>query len=193
MGVIASQITSPTIVYSIVYSDSDQRKHQSSASLAFVRGNPRGPGNSPHKWPITGKMFPFDDVIMSWIRVLPCYFGHAILGMCIPSEWLSAGLFNLWNDYVAFFFWCFSTRISAPTVLTNTWLLIHDFTLSINVLDIITSPALVQIMAWRRPPMVVSLPTHICVARPQWVKIYCLWAFLPLKQCWVSAQRCICN
>ena len=38
-------------------------------------------------------------------------------------------------------------------------------------------PALVQIMAWRRPgdkplsePMMVSLPTHICVTRPQWVK-----------------------
>ena len=37
-------------------------------------------------------------------------------------------------------------------------------------------PALVQIMAWRRPgdkplsePMMVSLPTHICVTRPQWV------------------------
>ena len=38
MGAIASQITSLTIVYSIVYSDADQRKHRSSASLAFVRG-----------------------------------------------------------------------------------------------------------------------------------------------------------
>ena len=38
MGAIASQITSLTIVYSIVYSDADQRKHQSSAPLAFVRG-----------------------------------------------------------------------------------------------------------------------------------------------------------
>ena len=39
------------------------------------------------------------------------------------------------------------------------------------------NPALVQIMAWRRPgdkplsePMMVRLPTHICVTRPQWVK-----------------------
>ena len=38
MGAIASQITSLTIVYSTVYSDADQRKHQSSASLTFVRG-----------------------------------------------------------------------------------------------------------------------------------------------------------
>ena len=64
MGAIASQITSLTIVYSIVYSDADRKKHQSSASLAFVRGNHRGPVNSPHKWPVTRKMFPFDDIIM---------------------------------------------------------------------------------------------------------------------------------
>ena len=43
-GAIASQTTSLTIVYSIVYSDVDQRKHQSSASLAFVRGIHRGNG-----------------------------------------------------------------------------------------------------------------------------------------------------
>ena len=64
MGVIASQITSLGIVYSTVYSDADQRKHQSSASLAFVRGIHRGPVISPHEWPVTRKMFPFDDVIM---------------------------------------------------------------------------------------------------------------------------------
>ena len=64
MGAIASLITSLTIVNSTVYSDADQRKHQSSASLAFVRGIQRGPVNSPHKWPVTRKMFPFDDVIM---------------------------------------------------------------------------------------------------------------------------------
>ena len=39
-------------------------------------------------------------------------------------------------------------------------------------------PALLQIMAWRRPgdkplsePMMVSLLTHICVTRPQWVNV----------------------
>ena len=64
MGAIASLITSLTIVYSTVYSDEDQRKHQSSASLAFVWGIHRGAVNSPHKWPVTWKMFPFDDVIV---------------------------------------------------------------------------------------------------------------------------------
>ena len=64
MTMLASQITSLTVVYSIVYSGVNQRKHQSSASLAFVREIHRGPMNFPHKWPVTRKMFPFDDVIM---------------------------------------------------------------------------------------------------------------------------------
>ena len=53
MGMMASQITSLKIVFSAVYSDADQRKHQSSVSLAFVQGIHRGPLNSPHKWPVT--------------------------------------------------------------------------------------------------------------------------------------------
>ena len=64
MITMASQITSLTVVYSIVYSDADQRKHQNSVSLAFVWGIHRGPVNSPHKGTVTRKMFPFDDVIM---------------------------------------------------------------------------------------------------------------------------------
>ena len=64
LGAIASQITNLTIVFSTVYLDTDQRNHQSSASLAFLRGIHRSPVNSPHKWPVTRKNFPFDDVIM---------------------------------------------------------------------------------------------------------------------------------
>ena len=73
MGAMASQITSFTIVYSTVYSGANQRKHQSSAPLAFVRGIHRRPVNSPHKGPVMRKMFPFDDVIMGsdngWLHV----------------------------------------------------------------------------------------------------------------------------
>ena len=68
MGDIASQITSLKIVYSTLYSDTDQRKHQSSASLAFVWGIHRRTVNSAHKWPVTRKIFPFDDVIMSLLN-----------------------------------------------------------------------------------------------------------------------------
>ena len=64
MGEMASQITSIPIVYLSVYSGADQRKHQSPASLAFMRRIHRWPVNSPYKGPVTRKMFPFDDAIM---------------------------------------------------------------------------------------------------------------------------------
>ena len=76
---LASQITSLTVVYSIVYSGVNQRKHQSSASLAFVQEIHRGPVNFSHKWPVTRKMFPFDDVIM-------IHWKYAVLrGIGIPN------------------------------------------------------------------------------------------------------------
>ena len=78
MSAMASQITSLTIVYSCFYSGADQRKPQSSASLAFVRGFHRWPVNSPHKGPITQKMFPFDDVIMKLADILRKTFRLAI-------------------------------------------------------------------------------------------------------------------
>ena len=64
MSTMASLINSLTIVYSTVYSDTDQRSHQSSASLSFVRAYHQWPVTSPHKGPVTWKMFPFDDIIM---------------------------------------------------------------------------------------------------------------------------------
>ena len=57
MSAMAFQITSLTIVYSTVYSGADQRKHQRSTPLAFVRGIHRWPVNSPHNGPVTRKMF----------------------------------------------------------------------------------------------------------------------------------------
>ena len=66
MTTMASQITSPTIVYSTVYSDADQRKQ------------------FPHKWPVTRKMFPFDDVIMS--KRGPWKPGKLVCLLKIPPE-----------------------------------------------------------------------------------------------------------
>ena len=57
MGAMASQITSLTIVYSTVYSGADQRKHQSSASLAFVWGIHRGRWIPRTKCQLRGKCF----------------------------------------------------------------------------------------------------------------------------------------
>ena len=64
MSVVASRITGVSIVYSNVCSGADQRKHQSSASLASVREIHRWPVKPPHKGPVTRKKFSFDDVIM---------------------------------------------------------------------------------------------------------------------------------
>ena len=89
MGAIASQITSFTIGYSIVYSDADQRKHQSSALLAFVR-----PMNSLHKWPVTREMFPFDDVIMiSSHKALRCLI-LAATPLVVSTVWTTLFIFS---------------------------------------------------------------------------------------------------
>ena len=93
MRAMASQINGVSIFYSAVGSGRDERVHQSSASLAFVRGIHRWPVNSPRRRPATRKMFPFDDVIMWrdfvceestghwWIP--PQRVGNAVL-WCLP-------------------------------------------------------------------------------------------------------------
>ena len=78
MGTMVSQITSLTIVYSVIYSGTDQRKHQSYMLLAFVRGIHRGPVISQHKWPVTQKMLPFDDIIMRLYELIVQIFQEYI-------------------------------------------------------------------------------------------------------------------
>ena len=63
MSAVPSQITSVSIVCSTVCSGEDQRKHQSSASLAFVRGIHRWPMDSPNKRPVTRKYY---HLVMPW-------------------------------------------------------------------------------------------------------------------------------
>ena len=119
MGAMASQITSLTIVYSTVYSGADQRKHQSSTSLAFVRGIHRRSVNSPHKWPVTRKMFSFDDVIMPimilfmylvrhikfiaskmiyWFRLKYAWHDRSIWVQVISRPWWKSEVNSLWHS-----------------------------------------------------------------------------------------------
>ena len=97
MSSMASQITNLTIVCSKVYSGADQRKHQSSASLAFVRGIHQ----SRHKGPVTQKIFPFDDVIMVlWVvknRLPPCWLGSIIYHVLIRKNPTSLSYTNYFN------------------------------------------------------------------------------------------------
>ena len=67
MSAMASQITSITIVYSTVYS---MRKSKEISKPRVTGLCDRWLVNSPHKGPITRKMFPFDDVIM-WQDSVP--------------------------------------------------------------------------------------------------------------------------
>ena len=69
MSAMESQITVVSMVCSTVCSGADQRKHQSSTSLAFMRGIHQWPVYSPNKGSVTRKMFPFDDVIMAKIHL----------------------------------------------------------------------------------------------------------------------------
>ena len=90
MSAMASQITIPSIVYSTVYSGADQGKLQSSASLAFVRGIHRCAVNSSHKWPVTRKILPFDDVII--IELQHTTAKQLVHSHCSDVKWVSRHL-----------------------------------------------------------------------------------------------------
>ena len=94
MDAMASQTTSLTVVYSSIYSGADQRKHQSSTSLTFVRGIHRWPVNSPHKGPVTQKMFPFDDVIMMPWGI--SHLGQHWFSQCFLTCWVTNHCLNQW-------------------------------------------------------------------------------------------------
>ena len=131
MGAMASQITSLIIVYLTVYSGADQRKHQSSASLAFVWGIHRWPVNSPHKWPVTRKMFQFDDVIMSCRHSLGdvlFVIGIKIICICLGVfflSWLKVGDFNsnvikriliIFSQWMFSFHWYISNTFARTSI-----------------------------------------------------------------------------
>ena len=163
MSPTASQITSLTIVYSIVYSGTDQRKHQSSASLVFVRGIHRRPVNSLHKWPVTRKMFPFDDVIvqrdlLAVILVITNFRGFSF-------SWIERRVLTLWHTL------CISRMRSHHLKLISPgqngrhfaddifrcnfreWkidILIKISLKFVPISPIDNNPPLVYIMAWRR-------------------------------------------
>ena len=123
MGTVASQITSIAIVYSTVYSDADQRKHQSSASLAFVPGIHRGPVNSPHKGPVTRKMFPFDDVIMHrTLHGIYLDLSKLVSAVC-PKSLKKNSYWITKNNYISNMYICFTRKSLVITLflLTSEW------------------------------------------------------------------------
>ena len=90
VGATASQITNLTIVYSTVYSGANQRKHQCSASLIFMRRIHRWPVNFPHKGPLARKMFSFhDDVIM--------FGGTCVLIITLSNYYILVNTIIIWG------------------------------------------------------------------------------------------------
>ena len=131
MSTIESHITSLTIVYSTVYSGADQRKHQSSASLASVRVIHRWPVNSPHKGPVTRKIFPFDDVIMKHWYVL-----YGLLCSYLIGPW------DMWQNESTIFTLITQKRFVGTRIgITLRWI---PWYLTI------TNLTLFQVMAWCR-------------------------------------------
>ena len=150
-------------------------------------GNSPGPVNSPHKGPVTWKMFPFDDVIMrfsGWMLVI--VFGNGAYptrtmwhvrkkrSISIPKH--TTNCINTLRPRQ-------NGRHFADDIFKriflneNVWIPIKISLKFVPKGPISNIPAMVQIMAWRRPgdkplsePMIARLPTHICVTRPQWVK-----------------------
>ena len=152
ISVMASQITSLTIVYSTLYSGAEQIKHQSSASLAFVRGIHRWPVNSPHSGPVTLKIFPF------WWR-------HHENG----SYWTHCG-----QDKMASIF---EKTFKLHFLEWNCLYLYWYFTGPIK-----NNRILVQIRAWHRTgdtQLAEHMPSfffmYMCVTRPQWVNLMDKW------------------
>ena len=121
MGMMASKITSLTIVFPTVYSGAAQRKHQNSKSLAFVWGIHWSSVNSPHKgqWlvdkePVMQKMFPFDDVItlLKWkapgniiIRKWQIPFDINTIATRLPYTACTMISYLMLQPWVEFFFW----------------------------------------------------------------------------------------
>ena len=144
MGTIASQITSLTSVYSTVYSDADQRKHKSSATLAFLRGIHRGPVNI---WTVTRKMFPFDDVIMCITsRTLASYIPAASL---LENE-------NMWK-----LFYKSVNEVSKQYIREKWHLVLCDLYKALKhfyyiLFSVLATPLGTQSPFWRRWSSVVS-------------------------------------
>ena len=96
-----------------------KEKNQSSASLAFVREIDRWPVNSPHKGPVTRKMFPFDDVIMTDISLaLEQSHNCANVSLVTPNDMSTIGRYN----------WIQQEKLNVNSVTTSNFqVYVRDF------------------------------------------------------------------
>ena len=119
MSAMATQITGVSIVCSAVCSGGDQRKHQSSASVDFVRGINRWPVKFPDKVPVTREMLPFDDVVVCFTFVIISKIGKYLYGniiRLINSLWPSDALWRQrsGSTLAQVIAWCRHTALIKP-------------------------------------------------------------------------------
>ena len=135
MSAMASQITSPAIVYNLFGRRSN--KTSSSASLAFVRGTHRRPVNCSHNGQVTQKMYTFDDVIIylsvSWSGKLNFENDHLINNVCTVS--VSASL----AGPIPEFFWAGKLHSANSGLRWITSGLVHTDNALIKILLIVLS------------------------------------------------------
>ena len=167
MTTMASQITSLTVVYSTVYSDADQRKHQSSASLAFVWGIHQDRWIPRTKGQLRGKCFHL--MTSSWLTkfcdTTPCH--KATIG-CL-THW-PLGKFE----------WNFRYLIFQIISVIDGWGISCELALRWMSLDLTDDKStLVQVMAWCRQATSHYLsqwwPRSLLpygVTWPLWVKLF---------------------
>ena len=167
---MASQITSLTIVYSTLYSGADQRKHQSSASLAFVLGIHRWPANSLHRGPVTPKMFPFDYIIIWFSLRSVCHMARSDRKCLSNWEALAmltvhcrdALLMRFWWTVFIYYYTCI---VSAGTsYFTHTHVRIHTHTHLQNAQNI---PPVMSFIA-----TVGQMQLYFCISRKHLVVIF---------------------
>ena len=139
MGAMASQITSRTIVDSTVYSGADQRKNQSSASLAFVRGIHRWPANSPHNGQQRGKCF-----------------------LLMTSSWLNSFAILPWRNPL--FMWFLGSYVTAIKVQAMQMLWEITMTSSTVRLPQLTGKSIVSSKTFR-----VRNKEYIIVSLDKWI------------------------
>ena len=154
-------------------------QHQTPASLAFVRGIHRGPGKSPHKWPVTRKQFPFDDVIIQilihgrmffvlkrvWGReITKRYSSHTVRFCFLASMGELYGAMNIF--VVKIIIWNISTTASACSFNDI------EYGMKVNELVIFAVVSMV----------IVLLPFSVCLSllsRSCWYCIISLELLLP--------------
>ena len=140
MSTMVSQITGVSIVCSTVGLGADQRKHISSASLVFVWGIHRSPVNSPHKRPITRKMFPFDDVIM--ICRIPSIKTNHKDSIKRSADFYSSSLDKMTANFAEDIFKCILLNENDKIAIQISMKFVPMGTID-------NMPAMVQTMAWR--------------------------------------------